>query len=50
MVEIRKIQEIGNSLMITIPDIYVKILEFKKGDNLKFSLQENNKIIIEKLI
>jgi len=36
--------------MITIPDIYVKILKIKKGDNLKFSLHENSKIIIEKLI
>ena len=49
MVEIRKVQVIGNSLMISIPDIYVKILKIKKGDNLKLSLQ-NKKIIIEKLI
>lgn len=49
MVEIRKVQKIGNSLMISIPDIYVKILKFKKGDNLNLSLK-NNKIIIEKLI
>lgn len=50
MVEIRKVQKIGNSLMISIPDIYVKILKIKKGDNLNLSLQKNNKIIIEKLI
>ena len=49
MVEIRKVQVIGNSLMISIPDIYVKILKIKKGDNLKLSLQ-NKKIIIVKLI
>jgi len=48
--EIRKVQEIVNSLMISIPDIYVKVLKIKKGDNLKLSLEKNNKIIIEKLI
>ncbi|MCE7791702.1 AbrB/MazE/SpoVT family DNA-binding domain-containing protein [Salipaludibacillus sp. CUR1] len=46
--EVRKVNRMGNSLGIGIPKSIIDTLELKKGDELQFNLDENNRIVLEK--
>lgn len=46
--EIRKVNKMGNSLGVGIPKSIIDALNLKKGDELQFTVNDDNKIILEK--
>ena len=49
MASIRKIQKLSGSLMITIPANTAEQLGLKKGDYVNIKIQDEDKLIIEKV-
>ncbi|MFB5664105.1 AbrB/MazE/SpoVT family DNA-binding domain-containing protein [Alteribacillus sp. HJP-4] len=46
--EVRKVSRMGNSLGVGIPKSIIDTLKLKKGDEIQFNLDENNRIVLEK--
>ncbi len=44
----RKVTRIGNSLGVTLPQEVLKHLEIKHGDKIKFKLEENGNVSVQK--
>ncbi|MDC3412873.1 AbrB/MazE/SpoVT family DNA-binding domain-containing protein [Terrihalobacillus insolitus] len=44
--EYRKVTQLGNSLAVGIPKSITEILGISKGDELEFSLNENNELVL----
>lgn len=49
MLIIRKVQAIGNSLIIVLPTQIRRELEIKRGDYVSFELALNQQIIVKKI-
>ncbi|WP_096438667.1 AbrB/MazE/SpoVT family DNA-binding domain-containing protein [Alteribacter populi] len=46
--EVRKVSRMGNSLGVGIPKSIIDTLKLEKGDELQFTVDSNNRIMLEK--